>query len=92
MGRRSGKVERRDTRSWDGFKGSEQRSAHLVTGQVYVDVLPQLVSGEFVVDKILELLLESGHEVGACREEHLKKNIMDRVEHMKLAKVPQCCN
>lgn len=36
-----------------------------MTGQVDSDVLPQLVGGELVVDKILELLLESCHEVSA---------------------------
>lgn len=38
---------------------------HLVARQVDLDVLPQLVSGELVVDKILELLLESCHKISA---------------------------
>lgn len=38
---------------------------HLMTRQVDLDILPQLVSGELVVDKILELLLESCHKISA---------------------------
>lgn len=38
-----------------------------MTGEIHPDVLPQLVSGEFAVDKILQLLLESGHEVGSYK-------------------------
>lgn len=41
---------------------------HLMTRQVDSDVLPQLVSGELVVDKILKLLLQSCHEVSAWKK------------------------
>lgn len=38
-------------------------NTHLMTRQVDSDILPQPVSGELVVDKILEVLLESRHEL-----------------------------
>lgn len=40
-----------------------------MTRQVDSDILPQSVSGELVVDKILELLLESCHEISACKKD-----------------------
>ena len=40
-----------------------------MTRQVDFDILPQPVSGELVVDKILELLLESRHEVSPWKKD-----------------------
>lgn len=42
---------------------------HLVTRQVDPDVLPQLVGGELVVDKILQLLLQPDHEISAWKKD-----------------------
>lgn len=40
-----------------------------MTRQVDFDIVPHLVRGELVVDKILELLLESCHEVSAWKKD-----------------------
>lgn len=44
-------------------------ATHLVTRQVDPDVLPQLVGGELVVDKILQLLLQPDHEISAWKKD-----------------------
>lgn len=44
-------------------------ASHLVPRQVDSDVLPQLVGGEFVVDKILQLLLQPHHEISAWNKD-----------------------
>lgn len=40
-----------------------------MTRQVDPDVLPQLVGGELVVDKILQLLLQPDHEISAWKKD-----------------------